>query len=606
MKFFIPIALFFALSTVLYGEDLEFENLAEVLSRYDPDMSRSEIEQFHKEAYNFINSEFRRGNQDEAYETISEFINRISPDRLAYWHTEFTRARCTMAVGVKDEEQVNEDLNYMQEVAESSNADSVKAVANYSIAETLRARRDFSGAIAYYDLAVDKYERIGNFKTMITAMVFLSSCYDYQYDSKEAIRILEEAVEKTERYFEDDPERRDNLLYRIYISLGNVIKKTREFELSNEYYLKTLDLPSKDQNYRSTSYSNIATNYLYMLDYEQAEIYARKAVQLTEVTRTKRKLALNCAIRIFNQTQQLDSSAVYLAEFEEIAGDPSDSRHSLYLTRRADYDFFRKDYGKAYEGFLDVLVYLREKEPTKLSSIRYALEGINKVNLSVSGRDSALFYFEEMINQIDTLDQKENENEILAATVRYRTALTEAENKRLEEENKYKTYGLFSLLALLVISTIAAVGWLRGLKVSKKYNSLLEEEKQELSQLNHALKKRNEELQLLADPEAKIGIALGQKKFYLALKDIVYVFMKNDTSHYQLKSGEVRRSTFLFKDAELGLPKDKFFRPKRGYLVNLDHVRYVNTDHILMEGDYKVPLTKARRRVWLSEFDENL
>ncbi|MEM8585464.1 MAG: LytTR family DNA-binding domain-containing protein, partial [Bacteroidota bacterium] len=62
----------------------------------------------------------------------------------------------------------------------------------------------------------------------------------------------------------------------------------------------------------------------------------------------------------------------------------------------------------------------------------------------------------------------------------------------------------------------------------------------------------------------------------------------------------------LFKDAELGLPQDKFFRPKRGYLVNLDHVRYVNTDHILMKGDYKVPLTKARRRVWLNEFDENL
>ncbi|MBP5177935.1 MAG: response regulator transcription factor [Clostridia bacterium] len=83
---------------------------------------------------------------------------------------------------------------------------------------------------------------------------------------------------------------------------------------------------------------------------------------------------------------------------------------------------------------------------------------------------------------------------------------------------------------------------------------------------------------------------------------IKYVEVVGHKVIYHMVDGKKEGNTPL-RDVESRLPKDKFRRCGRSYLVNLRNVSYVDSKHVYVGGE-KLPLSRSRKEEFISALHE--
>ena len=88
------------------------------------------------------------------------------------------------------------------------------------------------------------------------------------------------------------------------------------------------------------------------------------------------------------------------------------------------------------------------------------------------------------------------------------------------------------------------------------------------------------------------------EKHFVTLKDILFISsMKENKSHvrYQLSNGELISKGTL-SDIENKLAARGFISPSRGFLVNVNHIKTINANNIILNDDYKIPVSRRRAK----------
>lgn len=90
----------------------------------------------------------------------------------------------------------------------------------------------------------------------------------------------------------------------------------------------------------------------------------------------------------------------------------------------------------------------------------------------------------------------------------------------------------------------------------------------------------------------------GEKQF-IPLDDILYISSikgKKIYIRYQLTTAElITKGTLV--DIESFLNDKGFISPSRGYIVNLRHIRSINSEYILLKNGFKTPISRRRLKV---------
>ncbi len=100
-------------------------------------------------------------------------------------------------------------------------------------------------------------------------------------------------------------------------------------------------------------------------------------------------------------------------------------------------------------------------------------------------------------------------------------------------------------------------------------------------------------LRSLRSNEERLYVQTKSEQSVIPFSEILYCEVLNRKIDLHLTSGTV--ITYYDKiDALKGKLDERFFKPHRSFLVNLEHVRGCRSDMILLDNEEKVPLSKLR------------
>jgi DNA-binding LytR/AlgR family response regulator len=138
------------------------------------------------------------------------------------------------------------------------------------------------------------------------------------------------------------------------------------------------------------------------------------------------------------------------------------------------------------------------------------------------------------------------------------------------------------------------VSFERFLKAINKYNSIISDTIQSLSDSDHGIKSANDFIWVRADRK-NVKIAIDDINYIEGLKDYVKIFVKD----------KMIISKISLKMMEQKLPADRFIRIHRSYLISVRKISAFNNDGIEI-GSIMLPIGKNYRDSVLSFLEKHI
>ncbi|MFZ4456525.1 MAG: LytR/AlgR family response regulator transcription factor [Bacteroidales bacterium] len=93
------------------------------------------------------------------------------------------------------------------------------------------------------------------------------------------------------------------------------------------------------------------------------------------------------------------------------------------------------------------------------------------------------------------------------------------------------------------------------------------------------------------------------KLIRISLADIKYIESANEYIQLHLENKEVVTTLIRLKSMEEQLPKDKFMRVHRSFIVNLDHVKVIERNRIVFDRNIYIPVGDQYKEVFQAFVD---
>lgn len=269
---------------------------------------------------------------------------------------------------------------------------------------------------------------------------FLADCYLAVRDNKSCILYLSRAKSLCEAQQYDD------LLIRIYNFYGMFCNAIYDEITALDYYLKSLDIAEKNQNYMqmASAYNNIATCFDLKHNYEEAVVFYRKSydvlAQEKENTAYSRAVSLtnlcNCSFKL----HKLKELQAYITLFQRI--DQQAFVEGMLLLYR--YCVLMEYYMKKDEKFRALtkeLFEIQQKVENRLL-VHQVITNVCDMMLDINARD----YAEECLKILADINQDDDiksRKELQKLIVKYC-------EKFCDEAQQYKAYSEFHKIILAI------------------------------------------------------------------------------------------------------------------------------------------------------------
>lgn len=358
---------------------------------------------------------------------------------------------------------------------------------------------------------------------------------------REAAKSLNEGLELALRFSDKINEA------KIYISLALLAENSNEIVKSLELYQKALNIYSseKDTTGMALAYNNIGIIYWDKHEFKKAMEYYKKGLSITTPKSSvisKARLINNIGL-IFQDMDQYDSALFYFKKSMALL-DPKKHAYGYALISNNLGIWFREmhRYDEALEQFeiakkietelsekyglalvnenISRVHFARGKYRESLSSLEEAFKFAKEINNfhlleSISQNrartyeklgDFRLAYQEEKQAKVynDSIQSKSLSKELAAMEVKYQVKQQQTENDLLKTENELISASNRSKDLLIVITSLFSLLTLvllfiayRALRAKQKANSIIAEQKDEITSQNEELSVKNRYLEEL-------------------------------------------------------------------------------------------------------------
>ncbi len=347
---------------------------------------------------------------------------------------------------------------YALEITEQERGDLIK---QEILAPLLRRNTDSLLIMAKKNLQLA--QGLGNTQAIANANIGLGTAHNVSGNAAKALELYFTALKIYEKL--DD---QDNVAYALF-AIGNAYTEQEEYQLSIEYYQKSLiqkeTLGNYDQRYYATMI-NVANQHGELKDYDKALQYLYKAKTYFE---QKNEAIYNLLIgnigffygklyeenrspvNILTKEQLIDSALAYQTKSLQLAEDRDDSRRKAFtLFGLGEVYRISNNYPKANEYYASSIALA---EPLKNMELTYKSSyGQYLSYKALDQPDMALEAYEYSTSIQDSLKRIENQKALVAQKLNYEH---DKVMLQVEERNKSQKLllhvGLLGMAALLVI-----------------------------------------------------------------------------------------------------------------------------------------------------------
>lgn len=377
-------------------------------------------------------------------------------------------------------------------------------------AEDYNYMGDADKSVAFLKEALSLYKAIGH-KNMVNAYRVAGSLYASRADYKKSIDFLLKAVVASENKEYQDNE----LLTHIYNQLSANYHALNETALADTYIRKSFDYALKSGNTESvyTAANNIVSGLINKSNYKEAErflkkIYAKhKPVTIADIITVQA-----CFIRIYIKLKQFDKGEPYCRQMIALLDkQKAEMPKQIYTYANSSLCRFylaKGDYATARK-YLDAnLNVLSDREFTAKKNayiLAYQLDSA-QANLP-----RAIEYLKKLKTVDDSIFNLEKNKEISQLQISYESEKKDKDiqlkaksisllNKEKElQEHKIQQTGIQKNVALggVAIALMAAFGIFLAYRNKNRLNTLLEQQKEEITDKNDTLNKLVDEKEWL-------------------------------------------------------------------------------------------------------------
>lgn len=375
------------------------------------------------------------------------------------------------------------------------------------------------------------------------------------------------------------------------MALGSAEMRQGNFRESNDYYHKLIKLANKN-DMSSLGYgamSNLAINHRRLQRNDSAFFYFKKVngfYSKNDFKMSANQAKMNLGISYF-QYQELDSAYHYLRlshkGFKALGNKRLIAQNQSLL---AETYYQMENYNKAIELADSSLAISRQINFKRNFSRNYSLlsRSYERIGNNTKADDYAILEEQNMQKMIPNSNigrlNEKYENEV--------SARRESRINQVKENNKFYKYNLFITILICVLLTGASV-------VLLKKNKSTKQEVLELQQLieDFSISKSKEVLD-----KADNNIIL-KNNMVLNTKKILYIKSNGHYLNYFIvgkENPEIERNS-LTKALD-SLPKLLFTRIHRSYIVNIEHIKIINSNQLMLINGEWIPLSRTYKPIW--------
>lgn len=240
---------------------------------------------------------------------------------------------------------------------------------------------DYDAALLYYNKSLEIKEHHLNNTDLSANLINIGSIYYDKGNFEECVRFNEEALIITLR------EKRIASTATIYSNLGAAHERLGHYKRSINYALKALDLYQNEINNplsQSRAYSNLGAVYMSQNDYDEAEFYFHRALDINELinNKTQNLVSLNNLAELYRRQHKLDKAEKTIQKTLQLYTEDHDFEEKLISYETAsNIASDKKDYQTALTYY---------KQYITLSDSLYTLTNIQKTQLALTQSELAI------------------------------------------------------------------------------------------------------------------------------------------------------------------------------------------------------------------------
>ncbi len=311
---------------------------------------------------------------------------------------------------------------------------------------------------------------------------------------KDALIYLKKSEELLDSISNVKPEEKFN----IYNTLGNLLKRTKDFESALTYYQKAYRVAYDLPNFKYSSLVNRVQIYAMQKNMDSLEIYINV---LTEgkplMDKTTICLVESLKTRYFILTNNIDSALIHNQLFKDCIEESKMNTHTrTFYINAATINLLEENKGKALSNFRKSLESIEGKKILLPYGHLDILEEIVELSIAIEN-PKILNDFERYKLIKDSVNNIVIDQEIQKWKIEYETEKKEAQNQFLQNEKelqkaiigqqKITLYG--GALAVLLLILLSSILWKRS-KERKETNLLLQDKNEKIELLNQELSHR--------------------------------------------------------------------------------------------------------------------
>jgi tetratricopeptide (TPR) repeat protein len=382
---------------------------------------------------------------------------------------------------------------------------------------------------------------------------------------------------------------------QVYNNLGNLFKKVQQYNKSIFYYYKSLQLSKKiaSESSMALSYDNLATVYDLANKKDSITWFRENAILLFEKINDEKNLA-RCYHNLGyyqlkkNQITEAEKNLIFSLQKRLKINSPADiasSKISLGIL----YDK-KMEFEKAEFFFMEAKELLKD---LATDSKEFLLQSLSNHFKLKGDFENALLNKEEQLKLKDSLYFKNEVLEVITKENKYNIEkkdfqLNELKNvKSQNSSNKFVYGGLIFVVFLLALYSF--VRWKKTDFNKRKFEVEIQES--EIEKLHITEKHNNAILELQKVKQLVIeDYILLKNKSKVYFNDLIYI--KSDGHYLEVftntKKEFLRGSiTEIFQQ----LPPN-FKQTHRSYIINVNYIKVINANEILMKTNVIIPLTR--------------
>ncbi|MGY4384670.1 tetratricopeptide (TPR) repeat protein [Pedobacter sp. UYP24] len=248
------------------------------------------------------------------------------------------------------------------------------------------------------------------------------------------------------KYLDDTDEKQRQLLSSNFNNLGKMANLLKNYNEANDFYLKSIDL-TKEKNSKAIYLNNIAINLSDQKQYDSALKYFNQLIEdknLMQNKRTFSRVLSNISETKWLKNPNYNAAPDFLKALAiRIQEDDKWGQNASYSHLANFYAKKRPDSGLFYAQKMYTVA-------IKIQSANDQLEALQKL-IKLSPSNLSIPYFERYQSLADSVQIARGNAKNQFALVRYETEKSKADNLLLQNDNDYKRYQIFILIAGLVI-----------------------------------------------------------------------------------------------------------------------------------------------------------